>query len=68
MLLACEIDDHIGDNAYRDTLGYAVKQRHSDDAKICGDSGGEAIRVELYGCNVGNHKEADDDKRGCCRE
>ena len=68
MLLAREVDNHVGDNTYRDTLRYAVKQRHSDDAKICGDRGSEIVHIKLYGRDIGNHKEADYDKRRCGRE
>ena len=58
MLLASEVDDNVGDNTYRNTLGYAVEQRHSYNAKISGDSAGEIVRIELKRGYISNHKEA----------
>ena len=68
MLLTREIDNDVGDNTYRDTLRYAVKHRHSDYAKICGDRGGEIVRIKLYGRDISNHKEAYYDQCRCGRE
>ena len=36
-LLADQIDQHVGDDTDRDTLGNAVKQRHCDDTQVCGN-------------------------------
>ena len=51
-LLAGEVDNDVGDNSYRNTLGNAVKQGHCNYAEVGGDLGGVILvgKLGLYVC------------------
>ena len=63
-----QFDQHKGNDAYGNTLGNAVKQRHRDDAEIRRHGIRQVFRAEGQLTDPSEHQETDHDQGGSRRE